>query len=681
MLDLKQAVKELKGVGESVAKKLAKLNIFTVEDLIRHYPRRYDDFSNLIPIVKMHPGLVTFSGQIITIVSRRSFRKRSLSITEAIIADDTGSVKAIWFNQPYLKNTFPIGSKVLVAGKLEFKNNDLALQSPAIELAEKDHKHTARIVAVYPETASLTSRQIRNLIWPLISQIRQLPEILPPTIIKATKLMSFAQALMQIHFPTDNEQLDRAKRRLAFEELFFLILTSLVIKQEIKTESAPKIEYDQSIADQFLKILDFKFTDAQRRSSWEILQDLTKDLPMNRLLEGDVGSGKTVVAVFASVMAIAAGYQVALMVPTEILAQQHFSIISTWLKKMGLKVELILSKQKNVTKQAIKAKVIAGDIDLVIGTHALLASDLNFQKLGMVIIDEQHRFGVNQRIALKHKAGYLPHLLSMTATPIPRSLALTIYGDLDLSILDQLPPGRQKIITEVVMDRARAEAYQTINQQIDKGRQVFVVCPLITESKILVTKSVEQEIEHLQKEVFPKRRIASIHGRMSLDEKQRIMNDFINRQIDILVATNMIEVGIDIPNANIMLIESAERFGLASLHQLRGRIGRGQYQSYCFLLPTQNLPDNAAERLKAMERYDNGFTLAQIDLEMRGPGQIYGVRQHGLLDLRLADLTDVGLIKEAREQASIFLQNPKALLKYPYILGKINQLKSVTSLD
>ncbi len=676
-MNLDRPVGSLKGVGPTFERKLAKLRIFTARDLLTHYPRRYEDFSQVTAIQFMKPGLVTIKGTIMAAAARRSY-KRNLTITEAIISDGTGTVKAIWFNQPYLAKTLPKGSEVLVSGKLEFRNNDLALQGPAIEPAESLNKNTGRIVPVYPETEGVTSKQLRGLILPLLDLV-EWPESLPAEVVKKGRLLSADAALREIHFPTTSVQLQQAKRRLAFEELFFIMLASLIIKAEIKTETAPRIEFEAAVAKRFTETLDFTLTDAQRAAAWRILQDLDQDRPMNRLLEGDVGSGKTVVAAMAAVMAMSQGYQAALMVPTEILARQHAQKLEPLMSKLGFEIGLLVSKQPMAERKQIQEQVVSGQVNLIIGTQALLSDPVQFANLGLVIVDEQHRFGVQQRSALKAKAGRLPHLLSMTATPIPRSLALTVYGDLDISVIDSLPPGRQPITTKIVKNSERDKVYAEIDQEITQGRQVFVVCPLIDESDVLGAKSATAEAERLRKSIFAHRRIGLIHGKMKSEEKQTVMERFINHDLDILVATSVIEVGIDIPNASIMLIEGADRFGLAALHQLRGRVGRGEHQSYCYLL-YDNFSPGVAERLRALERTGDGFRLAQIDLELRGPGQIYGLRQHGILDLQMADMSDTKLLAEVRQAADDFLEGPH-MLKYPAILERVNQLKAVTSLD
>lgn len=678
-LDLDKGVGTLKGVGATVESKLSRLGVFTLGDLITHFPRRYEDFSRITPIRQIKPGPVTIRGEVKQIASRRAQRRR-MSITEAIISDATGTIKAIWFNQPYLAQSIPTGTEVFVSGRLEFRNNDLALQSPAIETVASETKNTARIVPVYAETAGFSSKQLRGLILPLLPLLSDLPETLPESVVIAAKLLSRAEALHEIHFPTSQARLTQARHRLAYEELFFLMLTSLAIKAEIKTETAPVIPLRVEVAQQFVKNLEFDLTDAQRKSAWQILQDLNADQPMNRLLEGDVGSGKTVVATLAAAMTLAAGYQVAIMVPTDILARQHYSKIAPILAVSGHQTGLLLGSQTATQRKPTLEKLKTGEVGLVIGTHALLSQGVEFKNLGLVVIDEQHRFGVGQRQALKAKAGHLPHLLSMTATPIPRSLALTVYGDLDISVIDQLPPGRQKIATKVVKDRDRDEIYAFIDDQIGDGRQVFVVCPLIEESDQLGAKSATAEAQRLKTTIFKHRRIGLLHGKLKPAEKQGVMDDFAAGNIDILVSTNVIEVGIDVPNASIMMVEGADRFGLAALHQMRGRIGRGEHASQCFLF-YDNLTPGAAERLAAMEKTGDGFRLAQIDLELRGPGQIYGLRQHGVLELELADLGDTRLLAAVRQAATDFIAKPSAMVKYPYIRSRVNALKSVTSLD
>ncbi|HEX3082317.1 MAG TPA: ATP-dependent DNA helicase RecG [Candidatus Saccharimonadia bacterium] len=674
-------VGSLKGVGPELERKLERLGLHTAGDLIHHYPRRYDDFSKVIPIRAMRPGNVTFKGEI-EHISGRYARARKLHITEAIISDGTGTVKAVWFNQSYLAKSFTTGATVLLSGQLKFKNNDLAMQSPAIEAVApgKVSKDTARIVPVYPETEGLSSKQLRGLVMQLLPLAGTLAESLPEEVVAAGKLMPLNKALQEIHFPTTQTLLNKARARLTFEQLWYLMLTSLVIKHEIKTESAPVIPFNVETARAFVAALEFELTPAQKRSAWEIFQDLGAASPMNRLLEGDVGSGKTLVAAMAAVMTMTGGFQAALMVPTEVLARQHAEKLTPLLAKLGFGVVLLTGRQPAAERQAASARIATGEPLLVVGTQALLGDKLELPSLGLVIIDEQHRFGVAQRTNLKAKAGRLPHLLSMTATPIPRTLQLTVYGDLDISVIDTLPPGRKPITTKVLDAKHRAEAYTFIDDQIAQRRQVFVVCPLIDDSPELAFKSVTAEYDRLRKGPFKHRRLGLMHGRLAPAEKQAVMDEFAAGRLDMLVATTVIEVGIDVPNASVMLVDGAERFGLAALHQLRGRVGRGEHPSYCFLVAESKAPDTL-ERLGALEKSQDGFRLAQIDLELRGPGAIYGRRQHGTLDVQLLGTTDPKLLAQVRGEALKFLTDPAAMVKYPHIAAKVNALKAVTSLD
>ncbi len=675
-MKLSDEVKFLKGVGNAQANKLAKLGIVSVEDLINHYPRRYDDFSQITPISELKPGQVTVKGEITRSAMRRS--RRGTSITEALIEDGSSAVKAVWFNQPYLAKSLLKNEPVYVSGVLEFKYNQFALQSPSVERVSDFPKNTARIVPVYGETAGLSTKQIRSLILQVIPAIKKQPENLPAEVVKASKLMSHAEALTQIHYPESNKLLDEAKRRIAFEELFFLILTGLIIKREVKTESSVQIAFKEDAAKAFTLKLPFKLTNAQRKSAWDILQDIDSKSPMNRLLEGDVGSGKTVVAAMAMEMALANGYQSVLMAPTEVLARQHLATFTN-LKLFGKQVVFLASGVSKNEKGEVYQSLQSGEASIAIGTHALLEDTVKFKNLGLVIIDEQHRFGVKQRQALRAKAKHQPHLLAMSATPIPRSLALTVYGDLDVTVINEMPPGRMPVETNIATTYQRDEVYTHIDAEINKGRQVFVICPMISDSDTLGVKSVESEANRLKRGIFRHRKIAVVHGKMKPAEKQQVMDDFKGRKSDILVATTVIEVGVDIPNATIMLVEGAERFGLATLHQLRGRVGRGKAKGYCYLI--SSVDRQSRQRLELLEQYKDGFVLAQKDLELRGPGQLYGQLQHGLLDLRMADIGDTKLIAEVRKSAQSFIEANASLVKYPQVLERVNKLKNLTSLD
>jgi ATP-dependent DNA helicase RecG len=534
---------------------------------------------------------------------------------------------------------------------------------------------------VYRETKGLTSNQLRKMVREAVPLIRSLPETLPPWLIEQEGLMSLPKALETMHFPADNDALDAAKRRLGFEEVFELSLASLLNKQELMQDVSLAIPFDEKLAKEFVGNLPFVLTDAQRKVVWQIYQDMQKTQPMNRLVEGDVGSGKTVVATMTALMAMAEGFQVALMAPTELLARQHAETIHNLLEPMGIhtRVSLLVGGMGAAQKRRVYDQIAEGRVQFIIGTHALIQEKVDMQRLGMVIIDEQHRFGVEQRKKLMAKAGHMPHLLSLTATPIPRSLALTLYGELDISIIDAKPPGRKPIVTEICSPNSKAQLYERIDAELAAGRQMFVVCPLITESSTIGALSVEQVHEQLSKKDFKHRRVGLLHGKMKPAEKQDIMEQFSRHDLDILVSTTVIEVGVDVPNASIMLIEAADRFGLAQIHQLRGRVGRGGHNGYCYLM----MSDSSAppQRLKALERTNDGFKLAELDLQLRGPGAIYGTSQHGELDLRVAKLTDVDLIASARECAADYIARGEDLLQYPVTYSHVTRLRAVTNLN
>lgn len=675
-MDLNTSVLILTGVGPVVGRGLRDLNIETIGDLLQHYPRRWEDYSKLVKISALTPGLVSLRATVERVATKRTARKHLL-VTEAILADATGTTKAVWFNQPFIMQTLKTGQEYIFRGDFGFRGGNLGFTQPEFEIA--DDNAAGKIIPIYPENKVINSKILQKLVAQVIGLTDSIDDLLPDSILAAEKLMPYGEALRQLHLPSSAAKLEAAKQRLAFEELFFLILTGLVIKAEIKTETAPKIKFDLKTVKALLEQLPFELTPAQKAAAWQIFQDIEKDQPMSRLLKGDVGSGKTVVALMSAALAIRSGYQVAIMAPTEILARQHLSSINLIINPLGFEAELLVAGLKAADKKAIHQRIATGEAKLVIGTHALLSEKVNFKNLGLVIVDEQHRFGVVQRQQLKTKAERLPHLLSMTATPIPRSLALVIYGELDLSTINELPPGRKPIKTEVVEPAGRAKAYAQIDQLLQKGQQAFIVCPLIDPSDIAGQRSVTTEFERLQRTVFAHRRIGLVHGRLSADEKQAAMADFSSGNLDILVATSVIEVGVDVPNATVMIIEDAERFGLAALHQLRGRVGRSDKQSYCFLLSSSD-NEQSLTRLQALERTNDGFRLAQIDLEMRGPGEIYGQRQHGKLNLRLASILDTELINRAKTQAEAFLKTEN-VLKYHQMVARINQLKTITTLD
>jgi ATP-dependent DNA helicase RecG len=669
----------VKGVGNAVAEKLAMLGLRTVGDLIEYYPRRYNDFSMLTPIHQLRPGPVSVQAVIKQVKGR--YMRRGMHITEAVATDETDSVRLIWFNQPYRERGMKPDQPYFISGTYELSHNRFAIMNPSTELASDFPVSTARIVPVYRETKGLSSNQLRKMVRETIPLMRSLPETLPDWIIAEQKLMSLARALETMHFPESNEALLAARRRLGFEEVYELSLASLLNKYELLQDTSLAIPFDDQLAREFVSNLPFKLTDAQRKVVWQVYQDMQKTQPMNRLVEGDVGSGKTVVATMAALMAVAEGFQVALMAPTELLARQHAETIYNLLEPMGIqdRVSLLVGGMGAKQKRRAYEQIAEGRVQFIIGTHALIQEQVDMQRLGLVIIDEQHRFGVEQRKKLMAKAGHMPHLLSLTATPIPRSLALTLYGELDISVIDAKPAGRKPVITEICSPNSKTQLYATIDTELAAGRQMFVVCPLITESGTMKALSVEQVYEQLAKKDFKHRRIGLLHGKMKPAEKQAIMQQFTAHELDILVSTTVIEVGVDVPNASIMLIEAADRFGLAQIHQLRGRVGRGGHNGYCYLM----MSDSSAppQRLKALERTNDGFKLAELDLELRGPGAIYGTSQHGELDLRVATLTDIDLIASARQCAADYIERGEDLVKYPVTYSHVNRLRAVTNLN
>lgn len=718
-------ISSLPRVAPAYQKRLFKLGLKTVRDLLFHFPRRYDDFSKITRIRDLRAGAVyTIQGRVIDIKNSRSWKKR-LSITEAFIQDESGSIRAIWFNQPYLTNVLKIDTIINLSGKVNL-DKDLYFSNPAYEriansegqiaenqkttdykpLATSQTRHTGRLVPVYPETAGLSSRYLRYLIQPHLASARELVDWLPDSVKRSQRLINLADAIYQVHFPDSLKNANSARQRLAFEEIFLIQLFALTQKLRRIKEQAWSIEFNKDLIRGFLEKLPFKLTTAQKKAAWEIFLDMAKDQPMNRLLEGDVGSGKTVVAALAALEAAQAGYQTAFMAPTEILAGQHFKTLTGLLSDYPLNVCLLTGtggkefrngRFFDSGKKLLLAKIENGEEQIIVGTHALIQKQVNFKKLALAVVDEQHRFGVKQRAALQKNINRLPdgsvqkipHLLSMTATPIPRSLALTIYGDLDLSLIDEMPRDRQTIITRLVPPLKRAAAYDFIRRQVAGGRQVFVVCPRIEPAEENAEqllppqneiKAVKAEHEKLSRKIFPELKVALLHGKLKPPEKEQVMADFAAGRTDILVATSVIEVGIDIPNAAIMMIEGADRFGLAQLHQLRGRVGRGRHQSYCLLF-TDSGSAQTQNRLKIMTACASGFKLAEYDLQWRGPGQFFGTNQSGLPDLPLASLIDLILIKQARREAAKILQADPELKNYPLLKEKLKKFRDEIHLE
>jgi ATP-dependent DNA helicase RecG len=677
---LETKVSQLGPQGKRLAGKLHKLEIETVRDLIFYYPFRYEDYSRLYQISQLAPGLAaTVVGKIELIASRRSFRRRRV-LTEAVLTDGSGSIKLIWFNQPWIIKNLQSGDRIRVWGKINGDVFNLYFNSPAYQKDDSDVVEPAGIMPIYPLTAGLTNRQLGFLIKQVLPLTSQIDDYLPPNIISREKLLDLNQSLEQIHFPRDKELLMRAKRRLAFDELFLLQSWSEILRRNLDQLRAPLVKFSEAEIKRFVKTLPFTLTNDQRKAAWEVIKDLEKPRPMNRLLEGDVGSGKTVVAVLAMYDMAMSGYQSALMAPTEILAFQHYQNISKLLTGSGIKVGLLTRTQKVFNNQEIESKeflrnLSEGIVDIVIGTHALISEGVSFAKLGLVIVDEQHRFGVRQRqeLARKSQVNLTPHFLSLTATPIPRSLALVLYGDLDLSIIRELPQGRRPIITSVVSPQERVLAYDFIRAQIQVGRQVFVICPLIDPSDKLGVRSVSEEHKKLDQEIYPDLAVGLLHGKLKGKEKEEIMRRFKNNEIKILVSTSVVEVGVDVPNATVMMIEGADRFGLSQLHQFRGRVGRDKHQSHCFLF-TDSTEDRVLERLKFLATCSDGFALAEYDLQSRGAGMVFGEKQSGFLDnLKIADPADLILAKEAKEAAKEFVKNFD-LNDFPKLAEKIENL-------
>ncbi|MDO9348260.1 MAG: ATP-dependent DNA helicase RecG [Anaerolineales bacterium] len=657
----------LAGIGQSHARDLARLGLRTLGDMLYYFPRRYDDYSQLKPIHRLNYGdEVTVIGTVQTVTSRpvragaaSTMVGQSPTITEAVINDGTGGLRLTWFNQPWLANRLHGGDSISVSGKIDQYLGRLVMNSPDWEPVEVENLHTNRIVPIYPLTANVAQKWLRARMREVVSYWSpKLTDHLPESIRSSAELPNLKTALLQVHFPDNQESLRAARQRLAFDEIFFLQMGVLRQKRDWQTAAARVFEIPDDWMEARLRALPFELTGAQGGSVADIRKDLASGKPMNRLLQGDVGSGKTVVAALAAAIVTEAGAQAAVMAPTGILAEQHFRNLGQLLAGEGrLRVEsvrLLLGDTPESEKETIRAGLADGSIKVVIGTHALIEDPVAFADLQLTVIDEQHRFGVEQRAALRSKATN-PHLLVMTATPIPRSLALTVYGDLDLSVMDEMPPGRQEIETHVLTPRERERAYSLIRSQVAEGRQAFVIYPLIEESEKSDLLAATAEQARLQEEIFPNLKVGLLHGRLRPDEKDAVMLRFREGEFHVLVSTTVVEVGVDIPNATVMLIEGANRFGLAQLHQLRGRVGRGSAQSYCLLVPAhEDAVEN--ERLAAMAETNDGFVLAERDLEQRGPGEFLGTRQSGYAGLRMASLSDVRMIEKARLQAQLLFE-------------------------
>lgn len=662
-MKLDDSVSTIPSIGPFLTKRLKKLNILTVKDLVYHFPHRYQDYSLVSPIEKVQPGeVVTIQGQILKI--ENIYTRSGKKIQKAVLSDGESTIDVTWFNQPYLVKSLPVGSEVSLSGKVGLYGRKKVLVSPQYErLVEKSLElskntiHTGRLVGIYPETFGLSSKWIRGklaVLLPIVTD--QVGDILPEKIKEKYKLMALERAIESIHFPHDLQEAEKARRRLGFDEFFEIQLQGLSRRKKWQERKvAHKLKLDREKILLFLKNLPFELTGAQKKASREILEDLKKDKSMNRLLEGDVGSGKTVVAAMAAYVAFFNHYQSAIMAPTQILAFQHYMTLQGILGPLGVNVGLLTS-EKGKSKKERESKY-----DVIVGTHSLIQKGVNFEKLALVVIDEQHRFGVAQRANLAKKGkNRSPHILTMTATPIPRTVALVVYGDLDLSVLDEMPKGRKIVKTWVVPPKKREAAYKWIRERVkNTDEQAFIVCPLIEESQFETMQTVKAatvEFERLKKKVFPDLRLGLLHGKIKAKEKDEIMEKMKKGRLDILVATPVVEVGIDLTDATIMMIEAAERFGLAGLHQLRGRVGRGDKQSYCLLF-TQNRSPKVWTRLKALVDNLSGPELAELDLTLRGPGDVFGTLQHGFPELKIANFGDFELIKQAREAAEEVFEN------------------------
>lgn len=729
MITLQTELKKINGISAKFLTTLKKLGIVTVRELLWHFPSRYEDFSRVVKIAELENGqTATVQGIVQDVSVRRSYR-RNMYIIEALIADETGEIKAVWFNQPFIARALRIGSAVNFAGKVTLGDDDLQLSSPTYEVlhSDADIKHTAGLIPVYPETKGLTSKGIRFLVKPLLKVIPSIRDFIPHEVLTHNGLPDLNTAIHTIHFPDSIERAEQAKKRFSFEDIFLLQLNNLKIRYTLAQEQAPPLSIDEAAHSAMIASLPFELTNSQKRSLDEIIENLKQTRPMNRLLQGDVGSGKTVIAALAALLAAKNNKQTAFMAPTEVLARQHYKTLQTIFNNAGVHIGLLTSSEarifygdcveKKKTKKELLSEVEDGTIGILIGTHALIVAGSKkkpvlFRDLALAIVDEQHRFGVEQRAALvrqeKERGEETTiHFLSMSATPIPRTLSLALFGDLDLSTIDELPQGRKEIITKIVAPQDRPKAYDFMRNQVKEGRQIFVIYPRIDavdreellakqkkahsagsgQAKLSAhqllwadAKAVTEGYEKLSKKIFPELRVAMLHGRLKSTEKEQIMRSFAAGEIDILVSTSVVEVGVDIPNATIMMIESVERFGLSQLYQFRGRVGRGKHQSYCFLL-TDSKSESVQERLNALLKARNGFELAEQDLALRGPGQFLGDKQTGLPDRAMDALNDLALIRNTRAAAETIISKDPELTKYPRLRAKLNSFNKQVHLE
>ena len=688
-MDLADSVEVLKGVGPKTAEVLKKHGIRTVKDFFYNLPRDYENYEKPTSIAEIRPGKVVVRGKIDSLSTRRA-KKRNLSITEGVIRDGTGAIKVVWFNQSYRAKQFSPDKEYYFTGNFELKNGRYSLITPSCAEVDDVEPQTG-LNPIYVAHGKLKSHDFRRLVNASRDKFSLILDFLPYVPAGTRK-----KALFYAHFPKSARYIEKAREYLAYEELFELILAAKLNRLENEKLRAIPVKFQQKAVQRFTMNLPFKLTNAQRLAAWEIIQNMEKGTPMNRLLQGDVGSGKTIVAGLAAYEVVIGGGQVALLAPTAILATQHYEGLSKLLGQYGVKVALLIGATKH--KAELKKQIKSGEINFVIGTHALLTDDTEFKNLNLVIIDEQHRFGVEQRqrLALKSPSGLAPHLLTMTATPIPRSLQLTVFGDLDVSVLNELPAGRQPITTTIIKElEAKEKLYPKMHEVLSSrpdpkgkgekahGQQIYWICKAIEDvgrglDTVTEITSVKKRAARL-KEVFPNHKIEILHGKMKPAEKDAVMERFASGETDILVSTTVVEVGVDVPNASLIVIENAEAYGLAQLHQLRGRVGRGSVPAFCYLLTSGDMAPS--RRLRELEKSTDGFHLAEVDLKLRGPGEIYGALQHGVLDLRIASLADTKLISRAQKDVTKFLKNPENMIKYKELMSSITKYQQITTLN
>jgi len=691
-MNLNNPISVLPTVGKTTISRFKKLGINTINDLLFHFPHRYEDYSKITKISDLRTNeIVHVIGTVALIQSKKSPR-RKMAITEALIYDDSGEIRITWFNQAFITRTIKTGDQISLTGKIDNDYIGLIMKSPNYEKVNSNQNiHTNGIVPIYSSSAGLTQKQIRFLVNESIKLADKVPEFLPKNLTEELKLIPIYKAIKKIHFPKNSRDLTEAKKRLAFEELLYLQLQVQYIQKINSEKKSPQIKFYEKETKDFVDSLPFKLTNSQKISSWEIIKDIKKNTPAFRLLEGDVGSGKTIVAAITMMNVAEDKRQSVLMAPTEILAWQHYKSFKEIFgyKENPLEIALltgsqqILNSSEKISKKKLQEKIKEGSVDIIIGTHALFSKNVKYKNLSLIVVDEQHRFGVEQRKKLIDKSGLknkIPHFLSMTATPIPRSLALAIYGQLLISRLKEKPKGRKIIKTYSIDSKRRNETYRFIREKIRNKEQVFVICPLVDISEKTEVKSVEEEYKKIKNIIFPEFKTAKVHGQMKSKEKEQIMKDFRDKKYDILVATAVVEVGVDIPGATTMIIEGADRFGLAQLHQFRGRIGRSDKQSYCFLFSDSNNP-RTKERLSYLNKYSDGFSLAKIDLKFRGPGEVYGTLQKGFPELKVASLFDYKLMNLAKEWANRLLEEDPELKKLVNIKEKLVDLESKIHLE